>query len=392
MVALLFLTRGPMPLEPVWREFLSAAALLEPMPNANTGALTYNPAVLQQQRRQLQRHRRHTEQQTADVIAAQHLFSVYLHTPPGHAFPPTSIFAGYEIADRVQVQWAQWSVAEAERRLLAAALLQPANQRFMLLSEACLPLYPPHVVWAEALAARLSRVHACKRDTPEDEQRRNIDKWEPSMETDLLQRRNWRKSNQWFLLTRKHAQVISSDIHVAEVFQRECFTYDPLNPSFAIPQQSGASANETRKCVADEHYVPTVLAVHGLDNETDCQGQNTHAEWRTGEWSPHSYTPEEVPRQIMWQRMVWFSKQQWCPAQAAVRSADAIFRRRGSRKSLAEVRKASGGSAVHYRAYQPLGPLCSIMARKFGGETVDAVLRSGANCAGGYGWSTECFQ
>lgn len=62
-------------------------------------------------------------------------------------------------------------------------------------------------------------------------------------------------------------QVISSDTHVAEVFRRECFTYDPLNPSFAIPQQSGASANETRKCVADEHYVPTVLAVHGLDNE-----------------------------------------------------------------------------------------------------------------------------
>ena len=29
-VALLFLTRGPMPLEPVWREFLSAAALIRP--------------------------------------------------------------------------------------------------------------------------------------------------------------------------------------------------------------------------------------------------------------------------------------------------------------------------------------------------------------------------
>lgn len=32
-LALLFLTRGPMPLEPVWREFLSAAALLEPNPD-----------------------------------------------------------------------------------------------------------------------------------------------------------------------------------------------------------------------------------------------------------------------------------------------------------------------------------------------------------------------
>jgi Core-2/I-Branching enzyme len=65
---------------------------------------------------------------------------------------------------------------DAERRLLRAALKDPANQRFMLLSEACLPLYPPHVVWAEAFAARLSRVHACKQDTPEDKQRRNVEK------------------------------------------------------------------------------------------------------------------------------------------------------------------------------------------------------------------------
>lgn len=79
-------------------------------PQADPGALAGNPAVLRQQRRQLQRHRRHTEQQAADVIAAQRLFSVYLHTPPGHTFPPSSIFAGHEIADRVQVQWAQWSV------------------------------------------------------------------------------------------------------------------------------------------------------------------------------------------------------------------------------------------------------------------------------------------
>lgn len=66
--------------------------------------------------------------------------------------------------------------AEAERRLLAAALSQPRNQRFMLLSEACLPLYPPHVMWAEAFTYAGSRVHACKADTPQDEQRRNLDK------------------------------------------------------------------------------------------------------------------------------------------------------------------------------------------------------------------------
>lgn len=166
-------------------------------------------------------------------------------------------------------------------------------------------------------------------------------------------------------------QVVASDQRVAKVFARECFTHDPDNPSFAGPKVLAGKAHESRQCVADEHYMPTTLAAHGLDNEvlfdgklcllhqfclvqgwsceqrgmqecrtaviegvasgmlvrhvpcfhvkcsswsrllsiiklpavllqTDCQGQSTHAEWRPGEWSPHSYTPEEVPQQIIW--------------------------------------------------------------------------------------------
>lgn len=60
--------------------------------------------------------------------------------------------------------------------LLRAALRLRANQRFMLLSESCAPLYPPHVVWAESMAATRSRVHACASDSPEDTKRRNLDK------------------------------------------------------------------------------------------------------------------------------------------------------------------------------------------------------------------------
>ena len=30
---------------------------------------------------------------------------------------------------------------------------------------------------------------------------------------------------------------------------------------------------------ADEHYISTLLAVHGLDNETDCDGFVTNADW-----------------------------------------------------------------------------------------------------------------
>ena len=51
--------------------------------------------------------------------------------------------------------------AEAERRLLAAALGDPRNQRFLLASETCTPLYPPHVLYLQLLSETLSRLDAC---------------------------------------------------------------------------------------------------------------------------------------------------------------------------------------------------------------------------------------
>lgn len=62
---------------------------------------------------------------------------------------------------------------EAERRLLAAALRNPLNQRFVLLSESCIPLYPPGLVWLQLLAEERSRINACANDTDvEDVSRR----------------------------------------------------------------------------------------------------------------------------------------------------------------------------------------------------------------------------
>ena len=60
----------------------------------------------------------------------------------------------------------------AERLLLAAALQSKANQRFLLLSERCLPLYPPGALYAQLMSEQLSRIHACAADSPADQQRR----------------------------------------------------------------------------------------------------------------------------------------------------------------------------------------------------------------------------
>ena len=45
-----------------------------------------------------------------DSIAAQLLFSVYLHPAPGFKFKRSSLFYGYEIPRRVDVSWGQYSV------------------------------------------------------------------------------------------------------------------------------------------------------------------------------------------------------------------------------------------------------------------------------------------
>lgn len=71
-VALLFLTQGrAVPLEPIWRLFLSSL----------DGAGGW-----------------------------QAWFSVYSHPPPGATFPAGSLFAGTEVPGRVRVEWGQPSV------------------------------------------------------------------------------------------------------------------------------------------------------------------------------------------------------------------------------------------------------------------------------------------
>ena len=44
---------------------------------------------------------------------------------------------------------------------MEAALEEPLNQRFVLLSESDIPLYPPAVVWLQLTSEQKSRVHSC---------------------------------------------------------------------------------------------------------------------------------------------------------------------------------------------------------------------------------------
>ena len=51
---------------------------------------------------------------------------------------------------------------DAERALLRAALRDPRNRRFALLSDACLPLHSAALVYAQLMAERQSRINVCR--------------------------------------------------------------------------------------------------------------------------------------------------------------------------------------------------------------------------------------
>ena len=50
---------------------------------------------------------------------------------------------------------------QVTRRLIKAALQDPLNQRFILLSESCVPLYSPLVVYQQLMHELRSRISAC---------------------------------------------------------------------------------------------------------------------------------------------------------------------------------------------------------------------------------------
>ncbi len=64
---------------------------------------------------------------------------------------------------------------EAERALLAAALSDPLNQRFVLLSDSCLPLYPPATIYLQLVAEQRSRVNACSNKSDPSNAKRRMD-------------------------------------------------------------------------------------------------------------------------------------------------------------------------------------------------------------------------
>nr|GLL23447.1 uncharacterized protein LOC109188132 [Ipomoea trifida] len=223
-IAFMFLTRGPLPLAPLWERFFKG----------NEG-----------------------------------LYSIYIHSLPAYKpnFNASSVFYRRQIPSQV-AEWGRMSMCDAERRLLANALLDMSNEWFILLSEACIPLQKFSIIYHYILRSRYSFMAAVDEPGPYGRGRYNENM------SPVVNLTDWRKGSQWFEVNRKLAVDIIKDEKYYPKFEQFC------RPA----------------CYVDEHYFPTMLTIESprlVANRT-----LTWVDWSRGGAHPATFGKADITEQF----------------------------------------------------------------------------------------------
>nr|KJB55244.1 hypothetical protein B456_009G069100 [Gossypium raimondii] len=195
-------------------------------------------------------------------------FSVYVHASrekPGHT---SQYFIGRDIHSE-NVDWGKISMVDAERRLLAHALLDPDNLQFVLLSDSCVPLHNFDYVYNYLMHTNVSFID-CFVDLGPHGTGRYSERMMPEVE-----KAAFRKGSQWFSMKRQHAIIIMADSLYYTKFRLYC------KPNF-----------EGRNCYADEHYLPTFFNM--IDPGGIANRSVTYVDWSEGKWHPRSFRAEDI--------------------------------------------------------------------------------------------------
>ncbi|CAI9785397.1 unnamed protein product [Fraxinus pennsylvanica] len=184
------------------------------------------------------------------------LYSIYVHSDPSfnESDPQGSVFHGRRIPSK-KVEWGHVNMIEAERRLLANALLDFSNQHFVLLSESCIPLYNFSTVYSYLMNSTQNFVEEYDLPGPVGRGRYSI------LMQPLIKLDQWRKGSQWFEMDRDLAIEVIADNTYFPVFQNYC----------------------NGSCYADEHYLPTFVSMK-------FEGRNSYRSLTWVDWSkggPH---------------------------------------------------------------------------------------------------------
>ncbi|EYU40777.1 hypothetical protein ABFS82_12G075500 [Erythranthe guttata] len=249
-VAFMFLTRGKLPLAPLWEMFFKG----------NEG-----------------------------------LFSIYLHTLPEFTYEPpeSSVFYKRRIPSKL-VQWGRPSMIDAERRLLANALLDFTNQRFVLLSETCIPLFNFSTIYNYLINSNQSFLSTFDDPRPIGRGRYNK-RMGPAISLS-----DWRKGSQWFEANRELAIAIISDVEYYPIFRNHC-----LPP-----------------CYMDEHYLPTL--VNKVCPNLTSNRTVTWTDWSEGGSHPRMFMRNDVTEEFLDRVRSGFN----CTYNGEMRSICSLFARK----------------------------------------------------------------
>ena len=234
-IAFLYMSRGVMPLEEIWHEFFRWRA------------------------------------------NASH-YTIYNHVHRGYSFPRSSFFYGKELKHEALEPlgagghlWGNMAQVRAIRALVREALKDPLNQWFLLMSESCIPLFNFNRIRNALLHHDKSIINACP-DMGIKEMEGDT-RWRHGLDEVGFQLKHWRKSATWFALKREHASVFAED-------------------------ESTDRGWEKVPCV-DEHFLPSMLARHGLDNETSCSDGLTHVHWASvNDAHPTTYGADSITPEL----------------------------------------------------------------------------------------------
>ena len=168
-IAFLFIVRGDIPHEPVWRRFFKNQ---------------------------------------------EEKYSLYAHATPGYVFPNGSLFEGREIPSLHSPRFSR-GIVDALRRLLAQALLDPRynNAWFVNACETTVPIRGFPFAYEYLMRSHVSFVESFFPD------KNYQNKWDTLPEFNASE---LRKGELWMALHRDHARVVVSDTEIYFAFTARC--------------------------------------------------------------------------------------------------------------------------------------------------------------------------
>jgi len=176
-------------------------------------------------------------------------YTIYIHYKTNKTL---TYFEKYKLTNCIETKWGELSLVKAQNLLLSAAITDPDNKHFILLSNSCIPLKSFDHIY-EHLDEPVSYFNMA-----------NQNACFPRCNTVLayIPRESIQKASQWCILNRKHTELL---LNTAKDYYKR-FALSP---------------------VPDEHCYITALYVHHLQNEIVAtqdlsNGATTFVNWSKG--------------------------------------------------------------------------------------------------------------